>query len=216
MERMITDDVLEELRERIKPYLKEKRYLHTLEVEAEAARIGALYLPEKIPQLRVSALLHDITKRLSFEKQLQCCEEFGIMVNTSDLLSPKVFHAMTARALAARDFPDVVDDEILSGIRWHTTGHDRMTVFESIIYLADFIEPSRTFDDCIALRSYFWGSMPEDGGTLALTVHLCSTMIYSFDLTIRNLTDSGEAIAVDTVLARNCFLDRLASLRQDR
>ena len=58
--------------------------------------------------------------------------------------------------------------------------------------------------------------MPEDGGTLALTVHLCSTMIYSFDLTIRNLTDSGEAIAVDTVLARNCFLDRLASLRQDR
>ena len=215
MEPMLSDDVLAALRERVKPYLTDQRYLHTLEVEAEAARIGAVYLPEKISALRASALLHDITKRLSFEKQLQCCEEFGIMVRKSDLLSPKTFHAMTAREVAARDFADVVNDEILSGIRWHTTGRDRMTVFESIIYLADFIEPSRTFDDCIALRSFFWGSFPEEGGMREITLHLCRTMVYSFDLTIRSLIDGGEAIAEDTVLARNCFLERQSALQQD-
>lgn len=209
---MITEEMLADLRERIRPYLKDKRYLHTLEVEEEAARIGAVYLPEKIDKLRVSALLHDITKRDPVEKQLQYCDEFGIIIGKSELTSPKVLHAMTAAALAERDFADVVDDEILSGIRWHTTGHDGMSVFESIVYLADYIEPSRTFDDCVNLRSYFWGSMPNADDRLTQTVHLCRTMVYSFDLSIRNLLDEGEPVCTDTVLARSCFLDRLAAL----
>ena len=215
MEPMITEDVLAGLRERIRPYLKEKRYLHTLEVEEEAARIGAVFLPEKIEKLRAAALLHDITKRESYEKQLQMCEEFGIIMHKSDLDSPKVLHAITAAAVAARDFADVADEEILSGIRWHTTGHDGMTVFESVIYLADFIEPSRTFDDCIALRNYFWGSMPNADDRVVQTVHLCRSMVYSFDLTIRNLMEESEAMGTDTVLARNCFLNRLAALSRN-
>ena len=56
MEITIQPDDLRALRERIKPYLKEKRYSHTLEVEEEAARIGAVYLPHKIGKLRISAL----------------------------------------------------------------------------------------------------------------------------------------------------------------
>ena len=208
----ITEEDLNALRERVRPYLKEKRYLHTLEVEKEAARLGAIYMPEKIPKLRAAALLHDITKAASFEKQLQTCQEFDIMVQRSDLSSPSVFHAITAAAVAGRDFADIADEEILSGVRWHTTGHDAMTVFETLIYLADFIEPTRTFDDCITLRNYFWGSLPQENDQTALAVHLCRTMVLSFDLTIRGLLDEEEAIGVDTILARSCFLDRLAAL----
>ncbi len=208
----LSEDTLSSLRERIRPYLKDKRYKHTLEVEEEAARIGAVYLPEKIPKLRVSALLHDITKRDSFEKQLQYCEEFGIILNHTDLSFSKPMHALTGAALAERDFADVVDEEILSGIRWHTTGHDGMSVYESIVYLADYIEPSRTFDDCIAVRNYFWGSMPEEDDRKAQVVHLCKTMVLSFDLTIRSLLDDGEPVAMDTLLARNCFLARVQAL----
>ena len=212
---MITEETLTELRERIRPYLKESRYLHTLEVEEEAARIGAVFLPDKIEKLRVSALLHDITKREDLEKQLQMCEEFGIILQREDLDSPQVLHAMTAAAVAERDFADIVDEEILSGIRWHTTGHDGMTVFESVIYLADYIEPSRTFDDCIALRSVFWGSMPNADDRLVQTVHLCRTMMLSFDMTIRNLLQEEKAVGTDTVLARNCFLARLKALSRE-
>lgn len=214
MELNITADTLSLLRERIRPFLKEKRYLHTLEVEEEAARIGAVFLPEKIEKLRVSALLHDITKQASLEKQLQICEEFGIMIQKWELDSPSVLHAITAAAVAARDFADVTDDEILSGIRWHTTGHDEMSVFESIIYLADYMEPTRTFDDCVALRNYFWASMPDADDRLAQTIHLCRSMVYSFDLTIRNLMEEERPIGTDTVLARSCFLKRLEALNQ--
>ena len=209
---MITEETLASLRERVRPYLKEKRYLHTLEVEEEAARIGAVFLPDKIEKLRAAALLHDITKRDPFENQLQICEEFGIMVQKSDLESPKVLHAITAAAVASRDFADIVDGEILSGVRWHTTGHDGMSVFESVIYLADYIEPSRTFDECIALRNYFWGSMPNADDRTKQAIHLCRTMVYSFDLTLRSLMENAEPVGTDTVLARNCFLARLTAL----
>ena len=210
--REIGEDTLVEVRERIRPYLKEKRYRHTLEVEEEAARIGAVYLPDKIEKLRLSALLHDITKKDSFEKQLQYAEEFGIILNHTDIASPRTLHAITAAAVAQRDFADVVDEEILSGIRWHTTGHDGMSVFESIIYLADYIELTRTFDDCIALRNYFWGSMPPADERKAQAVHLCRSMVLSFDFTIRSLVDDGEPIAPDTAFARNCFLQRIGAL----
>lgn len=211
----LTEETLTELRERIRPYLKPKRYQHSLEVEAEAARIGAVYLPDSINKLRAAALLHDITKREPFEKQLQYCEEFGIILKREELSSPRALHAITAASLASNAFPDMTDEEILSGIRWHTTGHGDMSVFESIIYLADYIEPSRTFDDCVSLRNYFWGSMPSMDDRRQQVIHLCRTMVLSFDFTIRSLMDSEEAILPDTVYARNCFLDRLSALVSD-
>ena len=129
-----------------------------------------------------------------------------------ELSSPRALHAITAASLASRAFADVTDEEILSGIRWHTTGHGEMNVFETIIYLADYIEPSRTFDDCVSLRNYFWGSMPNADDRRQQVIHLCRTMVLSFDFTIRSLMDGGEMILSDTIHARNCFLDRLSAL----
>ncbi len=207
-----SENTITALRERIRPWLKENRYAHTLEVEREAARLGAIYLPDKLPSLRVSALLHDITKAYPYEKQLQTCEKYGIILSGSDAASPKVLHAITGAAVAADAFADVTDEEIVNGIRWHTTGRDGMTVFESLIYLADFIEPTRTFEDCVALRKFFWDGLPDDDDPLPLTLHLCRTMVYSFDLTIGILLREGARIGTDTVLARNCFLGRVEAL----
>ena len=44
----LNEEKLNELRERVKPCLTEARYRHTLAVEKEAARLGELYLPEKM------------------------------------------------------------------------------------------------------------------------------------------------------------------------
>lgn len=191
------------LAELVRPYLTEKRYEHTLYVAKEAEKLGKIYLPDDIFRLQASALLHDITKKADVKKQLQYCEEFGIMINAHDLLSPSVFHAKTAEAVAARDFSEYTDDDILSGIRWHTTGHSGMTVFEAIIFLSDYIEETRDFDDCVKVRRYFYdrlscGENPE-------TV-LTDTMIYSFDLTIELLLKDGAIIDSDTICARNYYI----------
>jgi len=201
--RILTDEEIAALSERVRPYLTGNRYEHTAAVAEEACRLGELFLPEKKNNLRAAAFLHDITKKADFEKQLQYCEEFGIITGSDDLLSPKVFHAVTGAALAERDFADIVDNEILSGIRWHTTGHDGMTVFEAVIYLADYIEPTRTFDDCIRVRHFFWDKIRDGKDKYKV---LRDTMIYSFDLTIESLLREGALIDRDTIAARNCYL----------
>ena len=196
----VTEESLALLRERVRAYLTDKRYVHTLAVEKEAAKLGEIYLPDKVTKLRASALLHDITKRYSDEKQLQCCDEFGIITDTQERTQTKTLHAKTAAVIAKRDFPEFADSEIISGIRWHTTGHSEMTVFESIVYLADYIEETRTFDDCVELRRYFYESFASASDKDERNKALIDTMIRSFDKT------DGEYIAVDTVDARNYFL----------
>lgn len=203
-----TEEELLTLADRVKNYLTDKRYAHTVSVADEAARLGEFFgfSPEDIRRLRASALMHDITKLADYKKQLQYCEEFGIIIEPENPVSPSVLHGITGSALAARDFADITDDDILSGIRWHTTGRYGMTVFESIIYLADYIEPTRKFDDCKAVRQYFYDRIDGCGTAEERYDVLRDTMIYSFDLTIGNLLEDQHIIDSDTICARNYFI----------
>lgn len=206
--RHLTEDDLLVLADRVQPYLTGKRYAHTAAVAEEAARLGAVFgfSAEDVNRLRASALMHDITKLADYKKQLQYCEEFGIMIEPEKNVSASVLHGITGAALAARDFADFADADILSGIRWHTTGRYGMTVFEAIIYLADYIEPTRTFDDCLALRQYFYDRIGGCASEAERDDILRDTMIYSFDLTIENLLEDRRIIDSDTICARNYFI----------
>lgn len=205
----MNEQTIEQLTRQIQSIIPADRLRHVLETEKTAARIASVYLPEKIFKIRAAALLHDITKAEPFEKQLQYCEESGIIINKYDLEMPQLLHALTGAIVAEREFGQYTDEEILSAIRWHTTGRDGMSVMESIVYLADIIEDSRTYESCRTLREYFWGNMPQTDDKPAQVLHLCRTMVLSFDLTIHRLMEDGRMVSTDSVLARNCFLNRL-------
>lgn len=206
MTKIITEDMVKALPEKVRPYLKEKRYAHTLGVEREAEALGRIFLPEKILQLRCAALLHDITKKLSADEQISLCNSLGIHVEPRLIASPKLFHSRTAAELISVDFPEYADDEIISGVRWHTTGHQGMTVFEAIIYLADYIEDTRTFDDCVTLRKYFYDNLQKCSSYEDKVVLLRKTMVLSFDLTIKCLIEENAPLDTDTIEARNYYI----------
>lgn len=199
----LTENDVALLREKVKPYYTEKRFRHTLAVEKEAEKLGRIFLPDDIERLRAAALLHDITKKADIEKQLHYCEEFGIIVKPGYLSSPSVFHALTGAGLAAKDFEKFSDADIISAVRYHTTGREGMTVFESVIYLADYIEETRDFDDCVKVRKYFYDRISCGEDPIEV---LRDTMIYSLDLTISLLLSDGAVIDTDTVACRNYFL----------
>jgi len=205
----ITEEMLTELREKIKPWLTGKRLVHTLAVEDMAVKLGKIYLPDQIEKLRAAALLHDITKLADTEKQLEYCASYGLPVTEADLLSPKTFHARTAAAVAEKEFAAYADPDVISGIRWHTTGRDGMTVFEAIIYLADYIEDTRTFPDCVTLRQYFYDELAKANTPEEKETALNRTMLLAFDMTIRILIDEGAPIGRDTFDARNYYLYKL-------
>lgn len=202
------------LREAVRPYLAEKRYVHTLGVEKEAELLGREYLPERVNELRCAALLHDITKKLSTEEQIALCKRFSIPVDCELLSSPKLFHALTAAALIKADFPEYADDGIVSAVRYHTTGRMNMTTEEAIVYLADYIEENRTFKDCVELRRYFYDRLGEAKNDEEKRMALLSTLVLSFDYTMKALISEGAPIDRNTVDARNFFFGELSEMER--
>jgi HD superfamily phosphohydrolase YqeK len=78
-----------------------------------------------------------------------------------------------------------------------------MTLEEQLVYLADYIDMTRLFPDCVRLRNYFFDAQPQDMGKNDKMRHLHRTLLLSFDMTVRSLVDDGAIISADTVLARN-------------
>ena len=169
-------------------------------------RLGELYAPDKLDVLRAAALLHDITKEKRAEEQL---EMLGADATELDRRSPKTLHAKTAGTVIVSEFSEFSDAEVLSCVRWHTTGRADMTVCEAIIYLADYIDESRTFDDCVALRNYFWGKEPQNMSEADRERHLWETILLSFDMTVRALEEEGAPISPETIEARASVIGRL-------
>jgi nicotinate-nucleotide adenylyltransferase len=202
----ITQAMLDELRERVRGLMSEKRYVHTCAVERMVARLGELYCPACIPELRAAALLHDITKEETLENQLQLCEKFDIILEPTAHLAPKTLHARTAAALIPEKFPSFATETVVRAVRWHTTGCRNMHIADKLVYLADYIDDSRKFVDCVRLREIFWGADPAAMEESARLSHLRDVLILSFDMTIRGLLEDGVPISLDSILARDWLL----------
>jgi predicted HD superfamily hydrolase involved in NAD metabolism len=61
-----------------------------------------------------------------------------------------LLHARLGAALAREQF-GVTDAEILSAIEKHTNGAEQMSPLDCVVYLADSLEPNRTFSERAAL-----------------------------------------------------------------
>ncbi len=199
---MITTENIEKIKAKIPELISERRMKHTLAVAEEAKKLARLFdmSDDDCLKLYAAGLLHDITKECPFENQLEICRKFGEKWSESDEKSPKVFHSITGALMARKLFFDVADDDICLAIRSHTTGRAGMNLMEKLLYLADYIEPTRTFPDCVELRKMFYGTADFT------TEHLDKILLASFDMTITSLISDGAFIHEKTVSARNSLL----------
>ena len=84
-----------------------------------------------------------------------------------------------------------------------------MTLTEQIVYLADYIDDSRTFPDCVTLREAFWGAKPENMRAEQRKTHLWQVLVQSFDMTIAGIMEDGAPVSPDTFCARNDLILKL-------
>ena len=197
------DAELAALRETVLREMSPKRFAHTAAVEDMVIRLATLYCPEEIPALRAAALLHDITKEYDVRTHMTLLTQAGETITPGDEFSHKTFHARTAALLIPESYPDFNCETVVNAVRWHTTGRAGMTLTEKLLYLADYIDQSRLFPDCVRLRAFFWDARPEKMTAEEREAHLRSTLIMSFDMTMRALLSEGAVISPDTALARN-------------
>lgn len=204
-----TEEKIGALYQSIKSGMSDFRFSHTAGVERAAVALGELYLPEETDELRVAALLHDITKELSIEEHIALMKRNGLFVGENELRSPKVLHSKTAELVAKEKYSEYATEKIRQSLRYHTTGNENMTVFDALIYLADYIEETRTFEDCVRLREYFWSAEPQKMTYEQREKHLWQTVLLSLDMTVRDIESAGGYISEETLLARRAIAKKL-------
>lgn len=144
-----SDEAIEEFYEyAIKLYfiLKRKRLLHTLNVAILAVKYAVLHNVNPDKAL-IAGVLHDCAKELSKEMQSKMSMEYGGPMFDVD----KLWHG-PAGAKYAQEELGISDKEILDAIMYHTTARSGMTDLDKIIYLADKLEPARTYADLDPIR----------------------------------------------------------------
>ena len=129
------------LRKQMERVQDEKRYEHTLGVAFTAASLAMRYGAD-VKQAQVAGLLHDCAKCMTNEERMSICKKNKLEVTPVEKANPFLLHAKVGAFLAKEKY-GIQDEEILSAVRFHTTGRPNMTLLEKIVFTADYIEPSR-------------------------------------------------------------------------
>ena len=198
-----TEEMLGLLRESLKNELSEKRFEHSLGVEIAALSI-AKYFPD-IPkdQLSAAALLHDVAKELPNEEQTRLALTYCVECTNDVFLAPQVLHAFAAPGRILEKYSDFATEEILSAVKKHTTGDEMMSIFDMIIFVADYIEPGRTYPGCIAVREALFAALSQAKSRGECEMALNLACINEIDETIKSLRRLGQEIDGRTLKVRN-------------
>ena len=186
----------EEMVALLKESLPNKRFIHSIAVYETAEKLAKIHDLD-INKARLAGLLHDCGRQINTSKQLEKAKQLELEIDLVEQNQPILLHAKLGVYYAKKKY-GVVDKDILSAIRMHSTGGVDMTPLDMVIYLADLLEPARDFPGVDELR------------TLAQK-DLELAMIKAYEQSIDYLIGCGLLIHPDCVLGRN----QLVAKRKD-
>lgn len=146
---------------KVQKEMGEHRFTHTLAVAKESIILAKAFdfSEQDAKRLFVASLLHDYTKAYDTAHQIALAKEHNIPLTQDDLASPPVLHSRTAAVLCQSVFAQDVDSEILEAIRCHTVGKKKMSLFDKLLFLADYIEETRIHPICQETRKAFYEAL---------------------------------------------------------
>lgn len=203
------ESMLAALREDVRRFMSEKRYRHTLGVERAVAKMLPYFESEIDPfYLSAAALLHDITKELSETEQREIVAKMEMKLSKSQQNSPAILHSYTAEDRIRKEFSFFAkSDALIRAIRAHTTGEADMSLFDKLLFVADYIEEGREYPKCVCARELLF-SMLRSGVSPKIALDKITLSI--LESTIRFLTERGFAICENTLFARDSLLSTIS------
>ena len=132
---------LKQLDEKLKMHLDEPRYIHSVGVMYTAAALAMRYGFD-MERARVAGLLHDCAKCIPPAEKIRLCEEYGLGVSEVEYKNPGLLHSKLGAYFLETKY-GIIDEEMKNAITYHSTGRPQMTLFDKIIYIADYMEPNR-------------------------------------------------------------------------
>lgn len=168
-----------------------KRFEHSLRVMETSIKLANRY-NFSVEKAAIAGLLHDCGKLKGETNLLKVSSDFGIILDSMTKCNSELIHSILGAAIAEKEY-GIKDQEILRAIRYHTTGRENMSLLEKIVYIADLIEPGRSFEGVDKLRRL----VLED---------LDKCLLYSLDNTLKFLIEKKKLIHIDSIKARNYLL----------
>ena len=181
---------------RIAERLSEKRFQHSMNV-AESAKELAKKFGADEEKAYTAGILHDIMKEENIDIQLEYIAKNGDDTEKLKFANTQIYHQMSGAAYCKIEL-GIDDEDILTAIRYHTTGRRGMTLLEKVVYTADFISADRCYTDVDVMREKAAESLED-------------AMLYSLRYTISDLTKKAKPIHIDTV---ECYNDILENFKE--
>ena len=162
--------------------VQQKRVPHIQGCEEEAARLARRW-GEDETNARRAGILHDCTKYLELEPQLELCRKYHVHLDELEQVAVKLLHSKTGACIARDIFGE--NEQVCSAICWHTTAKENMTTLEKILYIADYMEPNRDFEGVEQLRKLAYENLDQ---ALLLGVETTIQEMHDRRLPIHNKT----------------------------
>ena len=178
---------LPELRACSYSMIRAKRIAHVQGTEEEAARLARRWGANE-EYARRAAILHDCTKYWSLEEHLALCKQYGVALDEMERGAVKLLHSKTGAALARYVFGE--PEEVCQAICWHTTGKADMTLLEKILYIADYMEPTRAFEGVEKLRELAYADLD-------------AAVLLGTEMSVEEMQQRGSPIHPNTLAARD-------------
>ncbi len=169
-----------------------ERFRHTQGVVETVTGLATAYRLETVAALRLAGWVHDVAKEQGDAALLTLAARFGYAIRPVERQFPFLLHGVVAARLA-RDELGLTDPIIMTAVEYHTTGHPDMSVSDKVFYLADLIEPSRTYHWIDQVRRL----VQED---------LDKALLFAVTRQIRRLLKHGLAVDPRSVDLRNRLL----------
>lgn len=170
------------------------RYTHSMNVAKKARELAKRYGVDE-NKAYLAGVLHDVTKEAPYDLQEKYIEIAGCELTPLEKSNKKVYHQISGMAYVKTEL-GIEDEDILGGIRYHTTGCKDMTVFQMIIYLADLTSDERDYPDVELMRNL-------------TDTSLFDAMHYALSFVIRDLINKKCTIHPDTLYCYNWIMEQM-------
>ena len=184
-----------EFLEILKTRLKPERLYHSICVAEQAKHLAEIFGGD-IEKSYTAGLVHDIMRYEPVDKMLEMIENDGQSLTDSEKQITVTLHAIAGEVYLRNELK-VTDKDILSAVRWHTTGKEDMSLLEKIIYVADLTSEDREYPDILEVRA-----MAEES--------LEKTCLRGLSFTIEDNAKKCRPIHIDTVKAYNYLAERIS------
>lgn len=186
-ETMSIDEIKAMLEENLTP----KRFIHSLNVMNTAMDLATRYGTD-IDKCAVAGLLHDCARDIKGKKLFGLCERYDIHIDKVSRIQPELLHGALGSVIAKKEY-GILDKHILKAICFHTTGREDMTLIDKILFIADHIEPNRSYRGVNEVRDIAYDNLDK-------------AILLSLEKTIMYVISKGALINTLTVKARNYII----------